>query len=266
MIVIYAPNVKQGTGIDREKWQSGLRKKVSDATAYRHGVLCDFCFNLFRQVTCNFCRNLANPPEEVYHNTRPGLFSCPEYGPAKPYPWVRIGSNGHYAIKEAARYNSEERISPWQPPFNWYLRFPKGSCVSSCQWPLLEAWRSYKRAPGTREPTAPTFCVIDWPLFPKRSHLKQSELSDRTAVPGRIVITLDISEELLIMPDELSLPHGRPYTPVVSGSGWGKAPYKKYPNPVYLPGSEYHHGTGPIERVEFRSQNAKARYTLPRDR
>jgi hypothetical protein len=88
-------------------------------------------------------------------------------------------------------------------------------------------------------------------LFPKRSHLKQSELSDRTVVPGRIVIILDISEELFIMPDELSLPHGRPYTPVISGSGWGKAPYKKYPNPVYLPGSGYHHGTGPIERIEF---------------
>ena len=36
MIVIYARNVKQDTGIDREKWQSGLRKKVSDATVYRH--------------------------------------------------------------------------------------------------------------------------------------------------------------------------------------------------------------------------------------
>ena len=50
------------------------------------------------------------------------LFPCPKYQPAKPYPWDRIGCNGHNMI-ETVHFNSEQHITPWQPPFSWYPRW-----------------------------------------------------------------------------------------------------------------------------------------------
>jgi hypothetical protein len=79
-------------------------------------VLCDFCYNLFHQVTCNHCRHLVNPPEELY-KPRPALSPWPEYGPAKSYPWSRVGCNGHYLIKpdrwnNAHQYQADTRQYP----------------------------------------------------------------------------------------------------------------------------------------------------------
>ena len=85
--------------------------------AFSHGVLCDYCYGLFHQVTCNYCRHLVSPPEESY-KTRQDLAPWPEYGPANSFPLVRIGCNGHYEIK-AVHFNSEEHITSWQPPFSW---------------------------------------------------------------------------------------------------------------------------------------------------
>ena len=86
------------------------------------------------------------------------LFPCPKYQPAKPYPWTRIGCNGHNTI-EAVNFNSEQHITPWQPPFSWY---PRGSRISN-------AWR----------PQACKFCfelICGWRLDAQKHSEKWDQL------------------------------------------------------------------------------------------
>lgn len=79
-------------------------------------MLCDFCFNLFHQVTCNFCRNLANPPSEASQKNRPGLVPPLKYSPAHTYPWKRKGCNGQNTNK-AMHFNIIDIAqSPLQGP------------------------------------------------------------------------------------------------------------------------------------------------------
>lgn len=243
-------------------------------------------------MTCNYCRRLVNPPEES-HKDRGILKPLPEYGPAKHHPWSRVGCNGHYQIK-AVHFNSEERASPWQPAFNWYLRFPKGSCIKSvppihtvgyarctpvyiCKWTDKELKRlGYndwtEGVPSHFEIVRSQIRIgeielIPWyPLddgypegrvnFPfckkiKKIFCKQSDLPSLSIVPGRIIINLKEDEELLILPDVINYPLKRnPNAKKSKGFTIGSW-HKKYLNPVYLPGSGYHHGVGPIERIEF---------------
>ena len=104
---------------------------MSKAALYRHGVLCDFCFSLFHQVSCNFCRNLVNSPRAPYQYRGPGLFPCPEYPPAKPYSWNFQGlCKGRNTI-EKGHFNNAQITTPRQLPFSWY---PRGSRISA-------AWR-----------------------------------------------------------------------------------------------------------------------------
>ena len=122
------------------------------AAAYRHGVLCDFCFSLFHQVSCNFCRNLVNPPKASYQNRGPGLFPCPKYPPAKPYPWNFQGlCKGRNTIEKGHFNNAQTTTLRRQLPFSWY---PRGSRISDAWRPqackfcfeLICGWRNNAQA------------------------------------------------------------------------------------------------------------------------